>query len=103
MLQLSPDESFHYELLRNLSHARYFGADIGEILEAAHSIESGNFESFATTFEKLATRVRHQADQIDATKYPVSARDAYFRASTYFRPADFFLHGRPDDPRINTF
>jgi pimeloyl-ACP methyl ester carboxylesterase len=30
----------------------------------------------------------------------VSAREAYLRASTYFRTAEFYLHGNPGDPRI---
>lgn len=68
MLPLSPDESFHYELLRNLSHARYAGANIGEILEATGTIKAGNFESLAVSFEALATRVLSQAKLIDAKK-----------------------------------
>jgi dienelactone hydrolase len=30
----------------------------------------------------------------------VTRRDRAFRAASYFRAADFFLHGEPDDPRI---
>ncbi|MEU4667244.1 alpha/beta fold hydrolase [Amycolatopsis sp. NPDC023774] len=32
--------------------------------------------------------------------HPTSARDAYLRASTYYRSAEFFLHGNSADPRI---
>ena len=101
MLQLSPDSGFHYEILRTLAHARYYGADVGEVLQAAQDIEPGNFESFSKAFDALATRVYSQAEKIDQSKYPVSARDAYFRASNYFRAADFYLHGKSEDPRIN--
>ncbi|RFU35780.1 hypothetical protein B7463_g569, partial [Scytalidium lignicola] len=101
MIHLSTNESFHFELLRTISHARYFGADINEVLQAAGQIEAGNFESYYTEFNNLANRVNSQADQIDRTKYPVSAKDAYFRASNYYRAADFFLHGNAEDPRIN--
>lgn len=101
MFQLSSDESFHFELLRTISHARYFGADVGEVLHAASRITPGDFESFYTVFNNLASQVNSQADNIDRTKYPVSARDAYFRASTYYRAADFYLHGNPEDARIN--
>ena len=48
MLQLSSDEGFHFEILRSLSHARYFGADVGEVLKAAGVIEA--------TFSALNTR-----------------------------------------------
>ncbi|KAI1610107.1 Alpha/Beta hydrolase protein [Exophiala viscosa] len=101
MLQLSPDHSFHYEILRTLAHARYYGADVGEVLQAAQGIEPGDFESFSKAFDALATRVYNQAEKIDQSRYPVSARDAYFRASNYFRAADFYLHGKPEDPRID--
>lgn len=33
----------------------------------------------------------------------MSLRDTLFRAATYFRNAEFFLHGNWDDPRINTY
>lgn len=101
MLQLSTDSSFHFELLRVLALSPYHGSDIGEVLEAASKIEPGNMESFSSVFNALAERVLARAAAIDSSKYPVSARDAYFAASTYFRSADFYLHGRKDDPRIN--
>lgn len=100
-IQLSSDESFNYEILRALSHTRYSGADIGEVLRAASLIEPGNLENFYDVFHALAVRVSSQANAIDATKNPISARDAYFRAATYFRTAGFYLDGSPDDPRIN--
>jgi pimeloyl-ACP methyl ester carboxylesterase len=31
----------------------------------------------------------------------VSASDSYFRATNYFRAAEFYLHGTPNDPRIH--
>jgi hypothetical protein len=42
-IQLSPDESFNYEILRTLSHTRYSSADVGEVLRAAALIKPGNF------------------------------------------------------------
>ncbi|KAE8449407.1 hypothetical protein EG329_008308 [Mollisiaceae sp. DMI_Dod_QoI] len=101
MFPLSTDESFHFELLRALGLARYHGADINEVLIAASKITPGDFESFFSVFQNLAIRTLTRADSIDAKKYPVSARDAYFAASSYFRSADFYLHGNKSDPRIN--
>lgn len=101
MFPLSTDESFHYELLRALALARYSGADINEILIAASKIVPGDFESFYQEFNNLALRTLSRANSIDTKKHPVSARDAYFAASTYFRSADFYLHGDKQDPRIN--
>lgn len=101
MLRLSADDSFHFELLRLLGLAPYHGSDIGEVLEAASQIEPGSIESFFSAFNALAEKVLSRAEAIDKLKYPVSARDAYFAASSYFRCADFYLHGKKDDPRIN--
>ena len=102
MVQLSADPDFHFEILRDLAVAPYNGADIGEVLTAAGAIKPGNFESYYGGFNDLASRVYDAAQKIDAQEFPVSVRDAMFRASTYFRSADFYLHGNPSDPRINS-
>ncbi|EHK41715.1 uncharacterized protein TrAtP1_011346 [Trichoderma atroviride] len=102
MLQLSPDSSFHFEILRAVSLAPYQGADVGEVLTAAEKIIPGDFESYYTAFNDLAVRVHAQAEGIDASKYPVSARNAYFREASYLRSAEFFLHGNWEDSRINS-
>lgn len=102
MLPLSSDVSFHFETLRVLSSARYYGADVGEVLQAAAEITPGDFQSFAAAFSKLANRVYLQAESLPE-KYTVSRRDFYFRAATYFRAAEFYLHGNQSDPRINEY
>ena len=102
MLQLSSNSTFHYELLRVLGSARYSGADIAEILKVAQDIVPGDFESWATEFQSLAEWTLSTIDG-KKTYDKVTLRDIYFRASSYFRAADFFLHGNPDDPRISTF
>ncbi|KAM0258810.1 hypothetical protein ACHAQJ_003652 [Trichoderma viride] len=102
MLQLSTDSSFHFEILRAVSVAPYQGADVGEVLTAAAKIIPGDFESYYTAFNDLAVRVHKKAEAIDASKYPVSARNAYFREATYLRNAEFYLHGNWQDPRINS-
>lgn len=102
MLQLSSDEDFHFEILRVLALAPYQGSDIGEVLVAANQIAPGEFESFYSAFNNLASRVHDVASAIDSHKYPVSARNALFRESTYYRSADFFLHGNWNDSRINS-
>ncbi|KZF21248.1 alpha/beta-hydrolase [Xylona heveae TC161] len=100
MITLSSDESFHFELLRFLALARYSGSDVAEVLRLADRIIPGDFESWYTEFNNLAERIESQANKIDLSKHPVSARDFYMRASSYFRGADFYLHGNPKDPRI---
>lgn len=102
MLQLSSDSDFHFEILRVLALAAYEGSDIGEVLVAANKIKAGDFESFYSAFYDLATRTDKKARSIDASKHVVSARNTFFKAASYYRSADFFLHGNWSDPRINS-
>lgn len=97
MVQLSTDPTFHYQIIRALGLASYGGADVGEVLATADAIKPGDFESFYIAFNKRAERVLTQAQQ---TRHPVSIRDAMFRAATYFRMADLYIHNNWDDPRI---
>ncbi|KAK5996697.1 Hydrolase acrC [Cladobotryum mycophilum] len=100
MYQLNADASFHFEILRPMSLAVYDGGDLSEVLTAANSILPGDFESFYSAFASLANHVYDRAQSILKNKFPVSARSAFFSAATYFRMADFYLHGNPSDPRI---
>lgn len=102
MLQLSQDPDFHYELIRVMDYAPYEGSDVGEMLVAANEIVPGDYESFYHAFNSLAKRTHTQALTVNETKHPVSARNAYFKAASYYRSADFFLHGNWSDPRIES-
>ncbi|KAK8144914.1 hypothetical protein G3M48_005132 [Beauveria asiatica] len=102
MLQLSTDESFHFEILRTLSLSVAEGADLGEVLVAAQQIKGSDFESYYRAFNGLAERVDEQGRAIDGSKHPASFRAMRLKAASYFRAADFFLHGDWDDPRIDS-
>lgn len=102
MFQLNGDTDFHYELLRVLGLAPYEGSDVGEVLVAANKIEPLSMPSWSKAFDELATRMGEAAKGIDPSKYPISARNTYFKAATYYRAADFFLHGNWSDPKINS-
>ncbi|NQV01565.1 MAG: alpha/beta hydrolase [Bacteroidia bacterium] len=94
------DPQFSFEFLRTIGYSSTGGADIGECLVTASRIEDGNTESWYTEWEKTASRLEKTADNFLAEGHEKSAMEAYFRASGYFRNAEFFLHGNPDDPRI---
>ncbi|MDQ2768998.1 MAG: alpha/beta fold hydrolase [Bacteroidota bacterium] len=96
------DKSFAFEFVRNLGFMYYGGADLGEMMATAGQIEEGNWESWFTEWNKRAQRTLSRADASLAANHPTSAREAYLRASTYFRTSEFYLHGNPDDPRILT-
>ena len=94
------DPQFSFELLRTLGHAYYSGSDIAECLHTADRIKEGDNESWYSEWNKTAELVHGQAEESLAKGHRVSAREAYLRASNYYRTAEFFLHDNPSDPRI---
>ncbi|WDF83283.1 alpha/beta fold hydrolase [Lacticaseibacillus pabuli] len=94
------DPTFSYEALRTLSYAPYGGADVGEVLNTAYQITPGDFESWYTQWHALADRLVARAAKFEQSKQMLSASQNYLKASNYYRSAEFFLHGNPDDPRM---
>lgn len=94
------DQHFAFEFVRNLGFMYYGGSDLGEMIATAADIREGDFESWFAEWDKRARRTLARADASLAGGHPISAREAYLRASTYFRMAEFYLHGNPSDPRI---
>ena len=95
------DPTFSLQLLRAISETYYKGADIGECLSTAYRIKEGDFESWYQEWLKTAKRVHKYADESLAAGHEISAREAYLRASNYYRVAEFLLMD-PEDPRIKT-
>jgi alpha-beta hydrolase superfamily lysophospholipase len=94
------DTSFWFETLRVLGATAYGGADIGEVLVTAQAITAGDYDSWHDQWLATADRIAVEAEKAHAAGHVVSARDGLLRASNYYRSADFYLHGNPDDPRI---
>lgn len=94
------DPTFWYETLRSFGHIAYGGADFGEVVATASRIVSGDYDSWHEQWLLTADRVAERALRSRAGGHRVSARDAFLRASNYYRNAEFFLHANPDDPRI---
>ncbi|WP_445169249.1 alpha/beta hydrolase family protein [Mycolicibacterium sp. Dal123E01] len=95
------DTSFWYETLRVLGAVAYGGADIGEVLVTAQAITAGDYDSWYDQWLATADRIAAEADKAHAAGHFVSARDGLLRASNYYRSADFYLHGNPQDPRVS--
>ncbi|WP_231476614.1 hypothetical protein [Methanoculleus sp. MH98A] len=94
------DREFAFEFQRTLG-ASYSGeADIGECLATASRIKEGDFESWYCEWKKTADNFRAAGDESLAAGHRVTAMEAYYRAATYYRTAEFFLHGNGTDPRI---
>jgi hypothetical protein len=94
------DRTFSFELLRTIGYAPYGRADLGECFATASQIREGDFESWYEHWSKKAGRVHALAVSALQQRKRVSAREAYLRASNYYRTAEFFLHGNPHNPRI---
>src|SRR5262252_955820 len=99
-MKLSSDSTFHFNLLRWLGTAPYHGVDVAEVLDVADRITPGDFESWHREFLALAQQVAAEGARSDRAS-SITVRDRAFRAASYYRAADFFLHGTPDDPRID--
>lgn len=77
------------------------GGDTGAILRAAAQITPKDTESYINEFKLLADKMHEKGVIAEQRESPISARDAYFSSSAYYRAADFYLNSNLSDPRIN--
>jgi len=94
------DPQFSFQTLRMLGSAEVGQAEVGEVLRTAERIVEGDFESWHREWLATAERVEAIGDGCNGRGHTVSAREAWMRAGNYYRAAEFYLHGDPDDPRI---
>lgn len=98
---LFDDESFSFETLRAAGHATYGGADLGEIIATARDIQDGDEDSWLHSWKATAERVRATGEESLEKGHRVSAREAFLRASNYYRTAEFFRRENPvEDPEV---
>jgi alpha-beta hydrolase superfamily lysophospholipase len=84
------DECFTFETLRAAGGAPYGGADLGEVLATVSLIRDGDETGWFTAWRNTAERVHETADTALKNGHRVSAREAFLRASNYYRTAEFF-------------
>jgi pimeloyl-ACP methyl ester carboxylesterase len=87
---------FNYELVRGLSAQQAGAAELGECMETMERITANDFGSWVAEWEKTAVRVLDHARQLEKRDRP-GAREAFMRASNYFRMACFYA--AHTDPR----
>jgi dienelactone hydrolase len=87
------------QLLRALAYTYYGGADVGECLTTARRIAEGDDDSWYREWYATADRLYAAAEASRAAGHRVSAREAYLRASNYYRTAYIFMYRAPVDPR----
>ena len=94
------DQEFAFQLMRTVGSSYSGEADVGECLATASRIKEGDFESWYSEWKKTAETFKATGDESLAAGHKHTAMEAYFRAATYYRTAEFFLHGNSTDPRI---
>jgi len=96
------DELLDAQLLRTMGSAPYGGADVGECLAVADRIgvKGVDLDRWYAEWSALADRLSElAATELEAGR-EVSARDAFFRASNYYRTAGVMLLGPGGDRRL---
>lgn len=99
MSHLIDDPLYDRFASRALCHALYGGADFGECFITARQITPADPDSWHRGWTATADRVFEIAEGCAASGHAVSAREAYLRASNYYRTAYLPLFGAPVDPR----
>jgi len=94
------DELYDAQLLRALTAVYYGGAEIGDCMVTAQRITELNADSWFTEWWRTAEGCEHTGDACLDGGHPVSAREMFLRASSYYRTAYVFLIGAPDDGRL---
>ncbi|TVY73561.1 20-hydroxy-prefusarin hydrolase FUS2 [Lachnellula suecica] len=97
---LSTDSQFSFSLQVVLAQSDGYGSNPSEVLTAAANITASDFESYYEAFNYLGTRIYNISQQINSTKFAVSAREALFRSASYFRASVTYLYGNVTDPRL---
>lgn len=94
------DKGLDFEFRRALGYAISGGADINECFQTARRITEGDDESWYKEWKATADRVFKSGESSLLKGHTQSAVEAFLRASNYYRIAEFYLHGKPEDPRI---
>ena len=75
------------------------GADIGEVIVTTAQIPEGDEDAWTAAWKATAERTAHRGEDSLEAGDPVSAREAFFRASSYYRSAEFYRRQDPlNDP-----
>lgn len=94
------DRQYSFQTLRALGYAVVGAADVGEVLKTAYAIKEGDDESWYREWMKTAEQREKAGEEFLASGRKIGARQEFFKASNYYRTAEFFLHINPKDPRI---
>lgn len=84
--------SFDYQVVRAMSTGAYGdGAAVGEIFSTARQIKDRDIEGWTKAWKSTAKRVENIAHDCLSGGHIISAREAFLRASTYWKTGQFYL------------
>lgn len=93
--QFFSDDGFNFKVQDMLGQVRSGCGDVGEMLATVATITDGDDASWVAAWRSLGDRVARIADDA-AAEHPISARDAYLRAATYYAAVLDEVDGVPD-------
>ena len=94
------DEAFKFEALRAGGFAGDAGADIGEVLVTTAQIPDGDEDAWTAAWRSTAERIAERGEVSLEVGDNVSAREAFLRASSYYRSAEFYRRTDPLNDRL---
>jgi pimeloyl-ACP methyl ester carboxylesterase len=94
---LFKNESFSFETLRAAGFSNYGGSDVGEVVATAKAIPEGDEKAWIRSWKVTGMRAEAIARNSLSNGHKVSAREAFLRASNYYRTAEFFCRREPDN------
>lgn len=97
----NPGWSYHFTA-RIVNVAQMGGADFHEAHRVAERIKVGDGESWYSEWQRAGERVERVAESTLKAGRNVTTRDAYLRASNYYRTAQFYLLGS-DERKKNSY
>jgi pimeloyl-ACP methyl ester carboxylesterase len=98
-LGMMADPVLDNQLLFYLSQSYQGFTDVGEVLDTASRIDVNDEYSWPNEWLETARRIESYAKQSLERGHPVSAGEAYVRASSYYRAA-LIHHPEPTDPIV---
>jgi dipeptidyl aminopeptidase/acylaminoacyl peptidase len=91
------NRGWSHQMTRVIGESQNGGGDFGEISRAASKMKPGEPESWFSEWNSLADYVEQLGKSAEAEELLQTSMASYFRASNYYRMADFYLDR--DDPR----
>lgn len=95
------DAEMDFQIIRSIGADVCGGGAIGEILIAREAIADGDPSGWTPAFANLAERVERDGTDRLARGHAISARDAFLRAASYYRAAEYYADPRTDRAKTN--